>query len=131
MELTFRTLQNEDIEAVKSLHDKMETGYVFPDISGALFQIKGVVVDKNDKIVAAAALKITSEAFLWLNLKKSDSEKVKAILALTEKLSADAKKIGLDESTCWLPPGIEQKFAAFLYKLGWRKSPWPSWSKLL
>lgn len=126
-----RTLQTADLDGVKRLHDKMKTGYSFPDIKGPLFAIKGVVKDENGKIIAAAAVKITSEAFLWLDLGKKEAEKVMAILALTNKLSADAKKIGLDEVTCWIPPQVEGRFAKFLSKLGFQRSPWSSWSLLL
>lgn len=129
--LQIRDWQASDMEQIASLHAKMQPGYSLPQEFGPLFPIRKAVVEENGQIVAAATVKLVSEAFLWVNDKFSGLRRAHALKMLSESCSAEAKRLGLEEVSCWVPPKIAQCFARILVKLGWRKSPWPNFTIVL
>ena len=78
----------------------------------------------------AALLRLTAETYLlhdpsagtprsrWLNF-----------LALHEAALAGAAALGLDDAQAFLPPRIARAFGRRLERLGWRRDPWPCFSR--
>lgn len=112
---------------VKELHERMKIGYEFPKLDSELFCVKKLILE-NEEPVAAGALKLTSEAFLWVEPNRSDYKKSIDIVTLMQYCHDRARLLGLQDITAWVPPEIEASFAGMLQKLGWERSPWASWS---
>ena len=120
------------IEEIKKLHASMGLDYRFPDLDGPLIEAKAIVHDEHTGVVlGAGAIKRVGEAFLWLDIHASTRQKVKAIRALNKIMVDAGKVLTLEEITAWIPAELEPQFAHMLGSLGWQKSPWPTWTKLL
>ena len=123
-----RDIAPEEAVIVKALHARMGIEYDFPNIAGPLFAIRKMVIDQNGKVSAAAALKLTSEAFLWIDPEATEMDKTSDILRLMHVCHERAKGLQLEDCTAWIPPRIEPIFGSMLSRLGWQRSPWASWS---
>ena len=126
--LTIRDFDAHDMGQIESMHDKMALGYPFPQNMGPLFCVRKAVVDENGTIVGAATLKLTSEAFLWVDPSVSTVSRTKSIILLNAACAKEAQKLGLDDVSAWIPPKLMRCFKGALAKLGWKKSPWRNWS---
>lgn len=108
-----------DLAEIARMHAAMNVPYALPDLDGMMLSM---VTDELGS-VAAAGLRPTYEAFLWINPSRSPQDKWQAIQMLNAGCPADI------DITAWPPPEIEKRFARRLTKLNWVKSPWSSWSK--
>jgi len=82
------------------------------------------------KVIAAALLRLTAEAYLLLDPHAgTPRERWTALLALHEAARADARARGLDDAHAWLPPQVARAFGRRLERLGWFREPWPSFSR--
>lgn len=117
--------------AIAVLHEKMGIKYPMPYLDGPLVLIKEHAFDDRGNIVAACAVKLTSEAYLWLDPEASVRNRIQGIREVSEHAVLAARAANLEDVSAWIPPHIEPRFAHLLIALGWRKSPWPSWSRLL
>ena len=96
------------------------------------FAINRVVEDENGEIGCGAFLKITSEPFLLMDPTFKDPVwRWKALTEIMEDMAAEAKRKGLDETTCWVPPHLVESFGPRLQALGFVESPWVSFTKKL
>lgn len=109
----------------------MGIDYPLPDLSSPIIPAKMIIHDKQGNATGAGAIKLVGEIFLWLDLSASIRERVVAIRKLSEVSVDQAKRLGLEEISCWVPPQIEKQFAHMLESLGWLRSPWPNWTKIL
>ncbi len=81
----------------------------------------------NSRILGAALLRLTAEAYLLLEpLVGTPRERWHWLLALHEAARRDAWKRGLEDVHAWLPPPIVRKFGRRLERLGWRRDD--SWT---
>jgi len=81
----------------------------------------------NSRILGAALLRLTAEAYLLLDRRASTPrERWQWLLALHEAARRDAWHRGLEDVHAWLPPPIAQKFGRRLARLGWRRDD--SWT---
>lgn len=119
------------MDEIKRLHESMGIRYPLPNLESPLIAVKALVRNCENEVIGACAVKLFGEAFLWLDLKRSPRERISTIRTLSRVATNQAKKLGLDEVSCWVPPQIEGQFAHMLTNLGWIKSPWPSWSRIL
>lgn len=126
--VSVRDIAPEEFVLVKELHAKMGIGYQFPDISSPLFAIRKGVFEEGGEITAAAGLKLTAEAFLWIDPEKPEFDKTSDILRLAHICHERAKGLSLEDVTAWVPPDYELMFANMLGRMGWNRSPWASWS---
>lgn len=116
--------------SLKRMHSASGFDYGFPRyLETPLFPIKRIVVDetKANKPLAAAALKVEPEAYLWLDQVEGTPEtRLQAIQMLSADLEETARKIGWDQVHCCLPPEIADRFGKRLEDMGWRLArPWP------
>ena len=128
---TIRDWQESDMVQLAELHRKMDVGYNLPESFGPLYFIRKAVVDQDGKLVAAVTVKLVGEAFLWVDPELPTYERAKSVKMLSDECSEIARTHGLEEVSCWIPPRIAECFAKVIEKLGWKKSPWSNWSRLL
>ena len=129
-----RDAVEEDLSAIKEIHDSRALDYRFPDLLSPLFFVKKVLV-LDGKVVGAYCLRAEAEAYLFLKPGKwaDKDEKVLAIKALQEAAGKEAKEKGLVNLVAYVPTSIESFFGPVLEKLGWLKDRenFRSWSKVL
>ena len=125
-----RAATPEDLGTIARFHEAMGMGYEFPDW-GPLYAIQRVAVSADGRAIAAAAVKLTGEAFLWLDPAASNVVKAAALVELGTQCSQASSALGLEDVSCWVPPEIEPSFGPVLERLGWLRSPWQSWTKPL
>lgn len=118
----------ETLRAMRQIHAESGLDYLFPkDIETPLFPVKRAVVNDANWPIAAAALKVEAEAYLFSD-HRSESPLVRweAIQMLNSDLADKARTIGFDQAHCVLPPEIAARFGKRLEALGWQAArPWP------
>ncbi|HUJ93359.1 MAG TPA: hypothetical protein VLW46_00185 [Candidatus Bathyarchaeia archaeon] len=87
----------------------------------------------NSRILGAAFLRLTAEAYLLLDPRAgTPRERWQWLLALHEAAHRDAWQRGLEDVHAWLPPRIAEKFGRRLQHLGWRRDDsWTPYCKKL
>lgn len=95
--------------------------FPFPDLESLLYvSRKEVLVD--GKIVAAAFLKITSEAILIQAPELPRATRAKALSALTKTLDAELEQFGLDEVHVFISkPEVDKTVSYYTKRLGFIK----------
>ncbi len=115
-----REYKESDLAQVKAIHASQGFDYEFPDLSNPLFLTKLVLTDDDQKIVGAALLRLTAEAYLLLDPKTgTPRERWQSLRALHAAAHCDAWQRGLEDVHAWLPPTIATKFGRRLQRLGW------------
>jgi hypothetical protein len=139
-----REYKESDLAQLKSIHASQGFDYIFPDLNNPLFLTKLVLTDAsgyseenrrrdalrgsgqagatdaNEKILGAAFLRLTAEAYLLLDPKiGAPRDRWDSILALHAATHRDAWQRGLEDVHAWLPPPIAKKFGRRLHRLGW------------
>ena len=126
-----RPYQTQDLAAIRAWHEASGIDYPLPDLSKPLFALVGVA-EHEGQMVAASAIKLVGEQFLWLNPRASRTAQVRAGLELQTAIEANAAaELGLEEITAWLPPHLEQKFGELITRLGWERSRWATYTRFL
>lgn len=83
---------------------------------------EGIISKSLGRILGAALLRLTAEAYLLLDPRAgTPCERWQWLLALHEAARRDAWQRGLEDAHAWLPPPIAQKFGRRLERLGWRR----------
>jgi hypothetical protein len=122
-----------DLAQLEAIHASQGFGYAFPDLANPLFVTKLVLTDSdenrrqdagateaNEKILGAALLRLTAEAYLLLDPKTgTPRQRWQSLLELHTATHRDAWQRGLEDVHAWLPPPIAQKFGRRLQHLGW------------
>jgi hypothetical protein len=123
-----RDYRPEDFEAVKALHEGSYIDYNMPDLNHALFLVKKVQ-EVDGKVVAAMALRIEAETYLWCG--GGPREKMAAMCELQPAVLLEAWMSGIDNVVAWIPQSVEKKFKKRLMQLGWERDRdgWHSWSR--
>ncbi len=130
-----REYKQSDLAQLKAIHASQGFSYTFPDLNNPLFLTKLVVTDsdenreqqdeksnaeQNEKILGAALLRLTAEAYLLLDPKSgTPRDRWQSLLAIHAATHRDAWQRGLEDVHAWLPPPIAQKFGRRLHRLGW------------
>ena len=125
-----REYKESDLDALRAIHAAQGFDYVLPDLRNPLFvtklvlseEIPGENIEGNSRILGAALLRLTAEAYLLLDPRSgTPRERWQWLLALHEAARRDAWQRGLEDVHAWLPPPIAQKFGRRLERLGWRR----------
>ena len=120
-------------EAFRALHAKMKMRYPFPPID-ELIVVKAAVGDQSGNVIAGGMVRVVGEAYLFVDPDTGKATRTEAIRMLHKDLAEKSKKEGLTDVSAWLPPQVFSAgsgFVPLLEELGWKRSPWPSWSILL
>jgi len=123
-----REYQERDLDALREIHAAQGFDYKLPDLSNPLFVTKLVLTD--EKILGAAFLRLTAEAYLLLDPQAgTPRERWQWLLALHAAAERDAWQRGLEDVHAWLPPPIAKKFGKRIARLGWlRDDSWTPYS---
>jgi hypothetical protein len=128
----------QDVNALRDIHARQGFDYALPDLSHPLFVSKVVLAKqdstaKEEKILGAALLRLTAEAYLLLDPETgTPRERWQALLTLHAAAERDAWRRGLEDVHAWLPPGLEKKFGKRIERLGWvRDDSWTPYCKRL
>jgi hypothetical protein len=144
-----REYKQSDLAQLEAIHASQGFDYAFPDLSNPLFVTKLVLTDAdadknrrqdadatetaNEKILAAAFLRLTAETYLLLDPNAGvPRDRWQSLLALHAATQRDAWHRGLEDVHAWLPPQIAKKFGRRLQRLGWiRDDAWTPYCKKL
>ena len=123
-----RQLETRDLDRIRVLHNLMGAPYDLPNLADPTFVVTAGLVDEGGVIQAAAALRLTSEAYLLLNPEWGDAaDRWLNVLALHESVRVGAKKLGLVDVHAFLPPNVRDGFKRRLQSLGWVREPFEPW----
>jgi len=133
-----------DLAALRAIHAAQGFAYPLPDLGNPLFVTKLILStgDENEiakseppqgKIVAAALLRLTAEAYLLLDPQAgTPRQRWQWLLQLHAATERDAWQRGLEDVHAWLPPPIAAKFGKRITQLGWnRDDAWTPYCKRL
>jgi hypothetical protein len=153
-----RPYDQKDLDALRAIHRAQGFDYPLPDLNNPLFLTKLVLAEdsaNNDpaqpgsgaspgadttndhaphgKIVGAALLRLTAEAYLLLDPHVgTPRQRWQRLLALHAAAERDAWQRGLEDVHAWLPPPIAAKFGKRITGLGWvRDDTWAPYCKKL
>lgn len=138
-----REYHEKDLAALRAIHAAQGFDYALPDLRNPLFLTKLVLTDgevatagasteaPEDKIIGAALLRLTAEAYLLLDPRAgTPRERWQWLLALHAAAERDAWHRGLEDVHAWLPPSIAKKFGKRIARLGWiRDDTWAPYCK--
>lgn len=125
--MTTVDLDAEDMEQLMAIHAESGFDYPFPtEFNTPLFPVKRVAM-LGGTVIAAAALKVEAEAYLWMSHEVgTPEERMDALEMLHRDLREKAGEIGFDQVHCALPPEIAERFSKRLEAMGWQLArPWP------
>jgi hypothetical protein len=142
-----------DLAALRAIHAAQGFEYPLPDLTNPLFVTRLILSDsgansdegtasiagaanpapRQEKIIGAALLRLTAEAYLLLDPKAgSPRQRWQWLLQLHAATERDAWRRGLEDVHAWLPPPIASKFGKRITQLGWnRDDDWTPYCKQL
>jgi hypothetical protein len=129
--LHIREYNEQDLNSLRTIHASQGFDYALPNLGNPLFVTKLVLTEtdqnaQGEKILGAALLRLTAEAYLLLDPKAgTPRDRWQALLELHGAAHRDAWCRGLEDVHAWLPPGLEKKFGKRIERLGWiRDDAW-------
>ena len=146
--MQIREYRESDLAALRAIHAAQGFHYPLPDLSNPLFVTKLILSEaeaneespgaktdppQQEKIIGAALLRLTAEAYLLLDPEASTArDRWQWLLQLHAAAERDAWQRGLEDVHAWLPPPIAQKFGKRITQLGWnRDDTWTPYCKRL
>jgi hypothetical protein len=128
--LIIRYLTPEDLPRLKELHEKSGVPCQFPDVQNEFYPIP-VVVDENNRVVAAVGAMPAAEIYFFLDRKwETPGMRLEALRRIHEVVRQDLQSRGVVEVHAFIPPKIAKFFGKRLVKLfGWIKCDWPYFSR--
>ncbi|HEY2547738.1 MAG TPA: hypothetical protein VGI46_16825 [Candidatus Acidoferrum sp.] len=147
--MQIREYRESDLAALRAIHAAQGFAYPLPDLNNPLFVTKLILSREGagensdasesagesaqEKIIGAALLRLTAEAYLLLDRNAgTPRERWKALLHLHAAAERDAWQRGLEDVHAWLPPPIAHKFGKRITQLGWnRDDTWTPYCKRL
>ena len=125
--MLIREYHQSDLEQLRAIHAAQAFDYALPDLTNPLFVTKLVLIDDSAKVLGAALLRLTAEAYLLLDPRAgTPRQRWQSLLALHAATERDAWRRGLEDVHAWLPPPIAAKFGRRLTRLGWQRDD--SWT---
>jgi hypothetical protein len=142
--MLIRDYHENDLESLRTIHAAQGFAYALPNLNNPLFLTKLILTEDRstnaisadtpkDKIVGAAFLRLTAEAYLLLDPQAgTPAQRWQWLLALHAAAERDAWRRGLEDVHAWLPPPIAKKFGKRITRLGWvRDDAWTPYCKKL
>lgn len=116
---------------VEALHNAMGLDYQMPDFDSPLTLIKTLAETDNGKILAAVAVKMQGEVFLWVDRSASEFARSRAIDRVVRSCRRQAFEKGLDQVCCYVPDEVSTpEFCSVLRHVGFTpaREGWKAWS---
>ena len=149
-----REYRESDLAALRAIHTAQGFAYPLPDLTNPLFVTKLILSENSqsnstdrdvregpaaqsappqEKILGAALLRLTAEAYLLLDPRAgTPRQRWQWLLQLHAATERDAWQRGLEDVHAWLPPPIAQRFGKRIERLGWRRDDsWTPYCKQL
>jgi len=158
-----RKYHENDLPALRAIHAAQGFAYPLPDLRHPLFVTKLVLTQDDplspgnanafpsrafggmnlpigavpeqpsSKLIGAAFLRLTAEAYLLLDPSiGTPHDRWRALLTLHAAAERDAWRRGLEDVHAWLPPPIAKTFGKRVQQLGWiRVDTWTPYCKKL
>jgi len=134
-----RYYKDSDFERVREMHKAQGFEYDLPDMQPENFYAR-IVLENNREVQAALLLRKPTEmaeVFLIMEPSKqaqgllANKEILGKLLLLNKEATKIAKRVGLRDVWCMLPPSLERKFGSvLLHKVfGWARHPWTMFYK--
>jgi hypothetical protein len=121
-----RKCPEDDFAAVEAIHAAQGLPYEAPQWGSML---ASAVLEDQGVIHMAAFLRQTAETYLLVNpaLSMKKRESLGELLVLHKELMPAAKRKGLTDVHCWIPPQLGERFGRLLENpiFGWNPAPWP------
>jgi hypothetical protein len=116
-----------DQAAIQEIHEEMGLDYKMPDLKARTVKVR-TVVEHDGVVIAAAALKIEPETFLWVSQHATPVQKWDAIRLIQRDLVRHAIRLGFDQLVCYLPNCV--RFSKRMLRLGWNpcRDEWKPWA---
>jgi hypothetical protein len=128
-----RPCTDADLESLRAMHAAQGFGYELPDLNNPLFLVRAVVEDQAGSKQGprmAALLRLTAEAYLLADPRDgTPRQRWQWLLALHEAVRSAAAARGLADVQAFLPPPVARAFGRRMEKLGWRRDPWPCYTR--
>lgn len=123
-----RNYREADLEQLKEILVRSGFPYSFPELCEWQFNPKLIVEDDAGRIAMGAGLRLTSEAYLWVDSKVgTPAERWQWLKELHEGIRVEAKRIGYSDVHAFLPPGLPEAFRRRLRSLGWVPEEFEAW----
>jgi hypothetical protein len=150
-----REYRESDLAALHAIHAAQGFAYPLPALTNPLFVTKLILSEEDsqsisanrapsegsaaesapphEKILGAALLRLTAEAYLLLDPRAgTPRQRWQWLLQLHAATERDAWQRGLEDVHAWLPPPIASKFGKRITHLGWRRDDaWTPYCKRL
>ncbi|MGB6959142.1 MAG: hypothetical protein WA829_07270 [Candidatus Acidiferrum sp.] len=137
-----------DLAALRAIHAAQGFDYPLPNLRNPLFVTKLILSEAEgneeshpsakteqpqEKIIGAALLRLTAEAYLLLDPNAgTPRQRWQWLLQLHAATEHDAWQRGLEDVHAWLPPPIARTFGKRIAHLGWnRDDAWTPYCKRL
>jgi len=124
-----RAYTDADFDALRAMHAAQGFAYELPDPADPLFLVRAVL-EENNRPRMAAFLRLTAETYLLADPRDgAPRQRWQWLLALHEATRQAAAAHGLADVQAFLPPPVARAFGRRLEKLGWRRDPWPCYTR--
>jgi len=125
--MLLRYLRSGDVPEIQSILEKSGFEYAMPDLEDWRFN-PVIVGEEAGRVAMAAGLRLTSEAYLWVNKELGDPRTRWAwLLEMHEAVRREAARIGYQDVHAFLPPQLPRAFVRRLQGLGWRRETFEPW----
>jgi hypothetical protein len=129
--MLIRPYTDADLDALRAMHAAQGFGYPLPDLNDPLLLVRAVA-EEEGKPRMAALLRLTAETYLLADPREgSPRQRWHWLLALHEATRQAAAARGLADAQAFLPPPVARAFGRRLEKFGWRRDPWPCYTRAL
>ena len=109
-----RELRDSDIPILREMAEK--SGFPYPDFNDPHIEAFLVVVDSEDRPIAACPAKRLIELYGYLDRTRSPALLMKALGMLHEGMSETLRNKGYNSAECFVPPSIEKTFGGRLMR---------------
>ncbi len=109
MSVEIRSYCPSDLEAIKKIHEASGLDYKLPNLNSPYFMVNKIL-EVDGEVKAAYGMRAFVECYLWMDKSRwaDAEEKWLAIKALDREATEAAAVIGIDDVTCYVPPGLER-----------------------
>ena len=94
-----------DAAAIERLHAAQGFAYPLPDLNDPNFMVRAVLENDSGEIEMAVLLCRTAETYMLMDPSAGTrKERLGKFLAMKREVMQAAKREGLKDSVCWIPP---------------------------